>query len=118
MQYKKELTDAIEKTLVAKQIALQKIEELKVQKNENEILVERAKGAALVQEERSKHLTPLLVQQQAVEALSKMAENPNKTTIIFIPVGSGGLPVIDAGQVLNAVQKQMDGHPVQAEAKK
>jgi hypothetical protein len=45
-----------------------------------------------------------MVQHEAIEALRSMANSPNKT-VIYVPVGNNGIPIVTTSNVQNSVQK-------------
>lgn len=59
-----------------------------------QIRFENAKGIREAQDEISKTLTPLYVQLESVEAMKEIAKSGKNATYIYIPSGSGGVPVI------------------------
>lgn len=59
-----------------------------------QIRLENAKGIREAQDEISKTLTPLYVQLESIEAMKEIAKSGKNATYIYIPSGSGGVPVI------------------------
>lgn len=67
---------------------------VKIAQQEAQITVERAKGIREAQDTISQTLTPLYVQMQLVEAMQQIATSGQNNTVIYIPVGSNGLPLV------------------------
>lgn len=53
-----------------------------------------AQGIRAAQDEISKTLTPLYVQFEMVDALKQMAESGKNNTVVYIPTGANGIPLI------------------------
>lgn len=61
-----------------------------------------AVGVREAQDEISKTLTPLYVQFEMVDALKQIAESGKNNTVVYIPTGANGIPLIS-----NADQSQV-----------
>ncbi len=75
---------------------------IQVAKQKAEIRHEEAKGVREAQDEIAKTLTPLYVQFEMVEALKAIAQSGQNNTVVYIPSGANGIPLvstIDAAQV-------------------
>lgn len=59
-----------------------------------EIRLKEAQGIREAQDVISETITPLYVQMEMVRALQGIAESGSNATVIYIPVGPDGLPVI------------------------
>jgi hypothetical protein len=67
---------------------------VKIAQQEAEIRHEQSKGVRTAQDEIAKTLTPLYVQFEMVEALKEIARSGSNSSVIFIPAGEAGIPVI------------------------
>lgn len=67
---------------------------VKVAEQKAEIRLKDAQGLRAAQDEVAKTLTPLYVQLEMVNTLSEIAKSGKNNTVIYIPVGPDGLPVV------------------------
>ena len=67
---------------------------VKVAQQQAQIRLENARGIRHAQDEIAKTLTPLYVQFEMTEALKDIAKSGKNNTVIYIPVGPDGLPVV------------------------
>ena len=71
---------------------------VEIEKQKAQIRYEKSKGIRESQDEIAKTLTPLYVQFEMTEALKAIATSGKNNTVIYIPVGPDGLPMVaDAG---------------------
>lgn len=73
---------------------------VQVAQQQAQIRLEDAKGIRAAQDEVAKTLTPLYVQFEMTQALEKIAESGKNNTVVYIPTGAGGIPLVSgaAGQ--------------------
>ena len=67
---------------------------VQVAKQQNEIKHQLAIGQRKANEEVAKKLTPLFVQFEMIEALKAIAESGHNNTVIYIPSGANGVPLV------------------------
>ncbi len=75
---------------------------IQVARQKAEIRHEEAKGVREAQDEIAKTLTPLYVQFEMVEALKAIATSGQNNTVVYIPSGANGIPLVSTvkdGQV-------------------
>lgn len=60
-----------------------------------EIRKQDAIGVREAQDEIAKTLTPLYVQYEMTQAIMQIAESGNNSSVIYIPSGQGGIPLVD-----------------------
>lgn len=65
-----------------------------IAQQEAEIRHEQSKGVREAQDEIAKTLTPLYVQFEMVEAMKEIARSGSNSSVIFIPAGEAGIPLI------------------------
>lgn len=78
---------------------------IQVAQQKAEIRLQDAIGVREAQDEIAKTLTPLYVQFEMVDALRQIAQSGNNNTVVYIPSGANGIPLVsttDATQVGNA----------------
>ena len=93
IDYPPKVNTAVEEKL-AKQQELEKKEfEKQIATQDAEIKITEAGGIAEAQKIINETLTPNYLQHEAIMAQQKLANSPN-TTIIYIPVGQSGIPVV------------------------
>jgi len=80
---------------IAQQAQLVKVAQQKAQ-----IRFENSKGVREAQDEIAQTLTPLYVQFEMVEALKQIANSGKNNTVVYLPSGDAGIPLISgvAGQ--------------------
>lgn len=80
-----------------------KISTIEIQNQEQRILVAKQKaeirlqdsiGVREAQDEIAKTLTPLYVQFEMVEALKQIAQSGRNNTVVYIPSGANGIPLV------------------------
>lgn len=67
---------------------------IKVAQQQAQIKKQTAIGQKLANEEIAKRLTPLFVQYEMIQALQSIAESGRNNTVIYIPSGASGVPLI------------------------
>lgn len=75
------------------QIGTQK-QRVQIEKQKAQIRFEKSKGVREAQDEIAKTLTPLYVQFEMTEALKEIAVSGKNSSVIYIPTGADGLPVV------------------------
>lgn len=77
------------------QIEIQNQEQqIQVTKQQAEIRYQEAVGIRKAQDEVSKTLTPLYVQMEYAKALEQIATSGKNNSVIYIPTGPGGVPIV------------------------
>lgn len=76
---------------------------VQVAQQQAQIRFEEAKGIKAAQDEISKTLTPLYVQMEQVRALEEIAKDGKNATVVYIPSGAGGVPLVSGTPGLPAV---------------
>lgn len=71
--------------------------QIEATKAEAEKRREEAKGIRDAQDTINATLTPLYVQHEAIQAQKAIATSGNNNTVIYVPAGTNGTPVITAG---------------------
>lgn len=69
-------------------------QQILIHQKQAEIRLADAVGVRKAQDEISKTLTPLYVQFEMVDALKTVAESGKNNTIVYIPTGANGIPLI------------------------
>lgn len=80
------------------------VQRVEVAKQQAEIRLQNAVGVREAQDEIAKTLTPLYVQFEMVEALKAIAQSGQNNTVVYIPSGANGIPLVSTvptGQVGN-----------------
>lgn len=72
----------------------QQQQRVKIEQQKAEIRRQKAVGIREAQDEISKTLTPLYVQFEMSEALKDIAVNGKNSSVIYIPTGANGLPIV------------------------
>lgn len=67
---------------------------VKIAQQQAQIRLENAKGVREAQDEISKTLTPLYVQFEMVEALKEIAKSGKNSSVVYIPSGANGIPLV------------------------
>ncbi len=93
VQYPNEVSTAVSKKLAATQLLEQKVTDLKIAQKNAQIKIAEAEGIAKSMDIVQQKLTPLYIQHEAIEAQKSMADSKNNT-MIYIPVGPNGVPVV------------------------
>lgn len=65
-----------------------------IAKQQAEIRLQNAIGVREAQDEIAKTLTPLYVQFEMVDALKAIARSGNNSSVVYIPSGANGIPLI------------------------
>lgn len=77
-------------------------QQILIHQKQAQIRLADAVGIRESQDEISKTLTPLYVQFEMVDALKQIAESGKNSTVVYIPSGAGGIPLVansNPGQV-------------------
>lgn len=69
-------------------------QQILIHQKQAQIRLADAVGIRESQDEISKTLTPLYVQFEMVDALKAMAESGKNNTVVYIPTGANGIPLI------------------------
>lgn len=69
-----------------------------IAKQQAQIRLQNAVGVREAQDEISKTLTPLYVQFEMTEALKSIAESGSNNSLVYIPVGANGIPLVSTNQ--------------------
>lgn len=69
-------------------------QKVKIAQQEAQIRFEQAKGVREAQDEISSTLTPLYVQFEMVDALKEIAQSGKNNTVVYIPSGANGIPLV------------------------
>lgn len=77
-------------------------QQIQIHQKQAQIRLADAVGVREAQDEISKTLTPLYVQFEMVDALKSIAESGKNNTVVYIPTGANGIPLIS-----NADQSQV-----------
>lgn len=72
----------------------QQEQRVKIEQQKAQIRYEKAQGIRKAQDEIAKTLTPLYVQFEMTEAMKEIAVSGKNNTVIYLPVGTDGLPVV------------------------
>lgn len=69
-------------------------QQVKIAQQQAAIRLQQAIGVREAQDEISKTLTPLYVQFEMVDALKQIAQSGRNNSIVYIPAGSNGIPLV------------------------
>jgi Tfp pilus assembly protein PilE len=69
-------------------------QKVSIAKQEAQIRYQQAVGVREAQDEIAKTLTPLYVQFEMTQALTEIAKSGKNSSVIYIPTGSNGLPLV------------------------
>lgn len=83
---------------------------VQVAQQQAQIRLEDAKGIRAAQDEVAKTLTPLYVQFEMTQALEKIAESGKNNSVVYIPAGAGGIPLVAGANGQPAVTAPDQGH--------
>lgn len=72
----------------------QQQQRVKIEQQKAQIRYEKSKGIREAQDEIARTLTPLYVQFEMTEALKEIALSGKNSSVIYIPTGADGLPVV------------------------
>jgi regulator of protease activity HflC (stomatin/prohibitin superfamily) len=92
VQYPDEVADAVSRKLAATQELERKDTEIEIERKERTKREVQAQGIANAMQIIRGQLNPLYVQHEAIEAQKMMVNSPNHT-VVYIPVGSMGVPL-------------------------
>ena len=94
------LLDAQNKVAVTEIEIQNQAQNIQVTQQKAQIRYEEAVGVRKAQDEISSTLTPLYVQFEMVEALKQIADSGKNNTVVYIPSGANGIPLVSgaAGQ--------------------
>jgi regulator of protease activity HflC (stomatin/prohibitin superfamily) len=98
MAYPKEIAQAVQRKLEARQLLEEKDTQVEIARRDAEIDVVEAKGRSEAQRLLGATLTPMYLQHEAIEAQAKGAGSPTRTTV-YVPIGPSGVPLIDTPTV-------------------
>lgn len=90
------LADARNKVKVSEIEIRNQGQRILVAKQQAEIRKQQAIGVRNAQDEIAKTLTPLYVQFEMVEALKDIAHSGNNSSVVYIPSGANGIPLISS----------------------
>ena len=88
------LYDANNQTQINQIRISQQAQLVKVAQQQAEIRFQNAVGVRKAQDEISSTLTPLYVQFEMIDALRQIAESGKNNTVVFIPSGANGVPLV------------------------
>ena len=93
--------DAINNVKISEIEIRNQAQRVEVAKQQAEIRLQNAVGVRESQDEIAKTLTPLYVQFEMVEALKEIAHSGSNSSVVFIPAGANGIPLVSnaLGQV-------------------
>jgi regulator of protease activity HflC (stomatin/prohibitin superfamily) len=92
VQYPEEVASAVSRKLAATQELERKDTEIEIERKERTKREVQAQGIANAMQIIRGQLSPLYVQHEAIEAQKQMVNSPNHT-VVYIPVGSMGVPL-------------------------
>lgn len=104
LHYPEVVTKAVEQKLATQQSLEKKDAEMAIAKKEAEIRVTEARGISEANAIINKSLSNQYIQYEHVKALQEVAKSPN-TTIVYVPVGPNGIPVVTSPDDLIKVEK-------------
>lgn len=78
---------------------------VKVTRQKAQIRFEKARGIREAQDEIAKTLTPLYVQFEMTEAIKEIAQSGRNSSVIYIPSGAGGIPLVSGAAGSPAVHR-------------
>ncbi len=93
VQYPAQVSDAVSMKLAATQDLQRKETEIQIAEKDKDIRIVQAQGISKAMDIINQKLTPLYVQHEAIDAQKSMINSPNHT-VIYIPVGPNGVPVV------------------------
>jgi regulator of protease activity HflC (stomatin/prohibitin superfamily) len=93
IQFPQVVADAVARKLEASQDLERKATEVEIARREADRVVAEARGKAEATQILQSKLTPLYVQHEAIEAQKALATSQNHT-VIYIPVGPNGVPLV------------------------
>lgn len=85
---------------------------IEAEKRKAEIKHQQAIGQRKANDEIAQRLTPLFVQYEMIEALKSVATSGRNNTIVYIPAGANGVPLVsvsDQPQVYGGDTQQPEG---------
>lgn len=80
-------------------------QQVRVQQQLANVRVAEADGIRRSQDKINQTLTPLYVQHEAIQAQERIATSGKNNTVIYVPAGTNGTPVITQDGDANSVQK-------------
>ena len=92
VQYPEEVANAVSRKLAATQELQRKDTEIEIERKERTKREVQAQGIANAMEIIRGQLSPMYIQHEAIEAQKQMVNSPNHT-VVYIPVGSMGVPL-------------------------
>ena len=92
VQYPEEVANAVSRKLAATQELQRKDTEIEIERKEKAKREVQAEGIANAMQIIRGQLSPMYIQHEAIEAQKLMVGSPNHT-VVYIPVGSMGVPL-------------------------
>jgi regulator of protease activity HflC (stomatin/prohibitin superfamily) len=72
----------------------QQEQRVKIAEQEAEVRLREAQGVRAAQDEIAKTLTPQYIQYEMVKSLEKIGKSGRNNTVVYVPVGADGLPIV------------------------
>lgn len=82
---------------------------VEIAKQQAEVRVQDAIGVREAQDEIAKTLTPLYVQFEMVDALRQIAQSGRNNSVVYIPAGANGIPLVSNVTEGQVGQPDQDG---------
>lgn len=102
--------DAMNQVKVSEIMIRNQEQRVKITQQEAQIRIEGAKGIRAAQDEIASTLTPLFVQFEMVEALKEIARSGRNNSVVFMPAGATGVPLVyDTGKHLQVQPPKEEG---------
>lgn len=80
-------------------------QQVQVQNQLAQVRIAEARGIRGAQDEINKTLTPLYIQHEAIQAQERIATSGRNNTVVYVPAGTNGTPVITQDGDANSVGK-------------
>lgn len=90
-QHRADASNAVKISTIEIKNQAQRVE---IAKQKAEIRLQDSIGVREAQDEIAKTLTPLYVQFEMVEALKQIAASGNNSSVVFLPSGANGIPLV------------------------
>ena len=90
-QHRKDAQNSVKISAIEIQNQKQRVE---IAKQKAEIRLQDAVGVREAQDEIAKTLTPLYVQFEMVDAMRQIAASGRNNTVVFVPAGANGIPLV------------------------
>lgn len=101
IQYPDSVANAVADKLATTQTLEKKRTEIEIEKQEKEKRIIQAEGIAKSMEIINERLTPNYLQHEAIESQKMILNSPNCQTVVYIPSGSMGVPLVGTFDTLN-----------------